>query len=423
MKRLAILLLVSLLLALSCSPGTDSSIQTEGEIPRADPAEVGLSQERLERIGAALQAEVDRGHLTGGIGVVARRGKIAYWETVGMADRENGRAMADDTIFRIYSMTKPIVGVGLMTLYEEGRFNLRDRVSSYIPELGGLDMLDGDGTTKVRREMTVQDLMRHTAGMGYGGGETSADEKFRELDVLGGNRSVDDFIQKLAKVPLKRNPGSAWEYSVSVDVQGRLIEVLSGQDLATFLSERIFEPLDMRDTGFTVPEDKKDRFVQMYTKTEDGEGIEPASADRSTGYYDYESKWFSGGGGLVSTTRDYLRFCQMLLDGGTLGGQRILSRKTIELMTRDHVEGIPRASSVLSDGYGFGLDFAVHIDKAESGINGSLGEYNWGGLAGTIFWIDPTEEMIGLYMIQMLPPRFGDGRTQFKRLAYQAIAD
>lgn len=423
MKQLTTLTILLVLLALGCSSGLEPDGPAAGEIPKVDPAQVGLSQERLDRITAALQADVERGHLAGAIGVVARRGKIGYWQTVGMADRENGRAMSDDTIFRIYSMTKPIVGVGLMTLYEEGRFNLRDRVKNYIPELGGLEVLDGDSTTKARREMTVQDLMRHTAGMGYGGGDTAADKKFRELDVLGGNRSIDDFIQKLAQVPLKHHPGSAWEYSVSVDVQGRLIEVLSGQDLDTFLNERVFGPLDMRDTGFTVPEAKKDRFVQMYAKTEDGEGIEPASADRSTGYYDYESKWFSGGGGLVSTTRDYLRFCQMMLNGGMLGDQRILSRKTIELMTRDHVEGVRRASRTLSDGYGFGLDFAVHVDKAKSGLNGSLGEYNWGGLAGTIFWIDPTEEMIGLYMIQLLPPRFGDGRGQFKRLAYQAIAD
>ncbi|MCY4534190.1 MAG: serine hydrolase [Bryobacterales bacterium] len=423
MKQLTTLTILLVLLALGCSSGLEPDAPAAGEIPKVDPAQVGLSQERLDRITAALQADVERGHLAGAIGVVARRGKIGYWQTVGMADRENGRAMSDDTIFRIYSMTKPIVGVGLMTLYEEGRFNLRDRVRNYIPELGGLEVLDGDGTTKARREMTVQDLMRHTAGMGYGGGDTAADKKFRELDVLGGNRSIDDFIQKLAQVPLKHHPGSAWEYSVSVDVQGRLIEVLSGQDLDTFLNERVFGPLDMRDTGFTVPDEKKDRFVQMYAKTEDGEGIEPASADRSTGYYDYESKWFSGGGGLVSTTRDYLRFCQMMLNGGMLGDQRILSRKTIELMTRDHVEGVRRASRTLSDGYGFGLDFAVHVDKAKSGLNGSLGEYNWGGLAGTIFWIDPTEEMIGLYMIQLLPPRFGDGRGQFKRLAYQAIAD
>lgn len=393
------------------------------EIPRAKPAEVGLSEERLERISNALKADVKRGHLAGAIGVVARKGKIAYWETVGMADIEAGRPMRDDTIFRIYSMTKPIVGVGLMTMYEEGKFALRDPVKKYIPELGGLRVMADGVKVPSDPEMTVQDLMRHTAGMTYGGGKTQVDKMYGDLNVLGDNRTVDDFIQKLAKIPLKHQPGSAWEYSVSVDVQGRLIEVLSGTDLATALRERVFDPLDMRDTGFTVPPDEKGRFVQMYSKTEDEKGIEPSPASRSTGYHDYESRWYSGGGGLVSTTRDYLRFCQMLLNGGELDGRRILGRKTIELMTRDHVEGVRRASSVLSPGYGFGLDFAVHIDLAESGLNGSLGEYNWGGLAGTIFWVDPAEAMIGLYMIQMLPPRFSDGRTQFKRLAYQAIVD
>ena len=393
------------------------------EIPRAKPHEVGLSAERLDRITEALSADVERGHLAGAIGVVARRGKIAYWKAVGMADIEAKRPMNDDAVFRIYSMTKPIVGVALMTLFEEGKFALRDPVKAYLPELGGLKVLAGGKESPLSREMTVQDLMRHTAGMTYGGGDSAVDKMYRDLNVLGGNRSVDDFVQKLAKIPLKHQPGSAWEYSVSVDVQGRLIEVLSGQDLATFLRERMFGPLDMRDTGFTVPPDKTDRFVQMYSQTKDKKGIEPSPASRSTGYYDYESRWYSGGGGLVSTTRDYLRFCQMLLNGGELDGKRILSRKTIELMTTDHVKGIRRASSTLGPGYGFGLDFAVHIDMAESGLNGSLGEYNWGGLAGTIFWIDPKEEMIGLYMIQMLPPRFSDSRTQFKRLAYQAIAD
>ena len=408
------ILLLSLALA-AAGPGA--------EIPRAEPEEVGLSSERLERITDALKADVKRGHLAGAIGAVARNGKIAYWESVGMADIEARRPMSDDTIFRIYSMTKPIVGVALMTLYEEGRFALRDPVKRHIPELGGLEVMADGVKVPSDPEMTVQDLMRHTAGMTYGGGKTAVDEMYGELNVLGDNRTVDDFIRKLAKIPLKHQPGSAWEYSVSVDVQGRLIEVLTGKDLAAALRERVFEPLDMRDTGFTVPPDKKGRFVQMYSKTEDEKGIEPSPASRSTGYFDYESRWYSGGGGLVSTTRDYLRFCQMLLNGGELDGNRILSRKTIELMTRDHVKGIRRASSVLSPGYGFGLDFAVHIDMAESGLNGSLGEYNWGGLAGTIFWIDPAEDMIGLYMIQMLPPRFSDGRTQFKRLAYQAIVD
>ena len=394
-----------------------------GELPRTTPEAVGLSQERLERITEALQGGVDQGHVAGAIGVVMRQGRVAYWQAVGMADREAGRSMQDDAIFRIYSMTKPIVGVALMTLFEEGRFALRDPVRRYIPELGGLKVMQGRNLVAARREMTVQDLMRHTAGLAYGFSDSRVDDMYGEIGVLTGNQTVEEFVQKLAKVPLKHHPGAAWEYSVSVDVQGRLIEVLSGQDLATFLRERIFDPLDMSDTGFSVPADKRDRFAQMYAKTKDETGIEPAPADQSEGYFDYESRWYSGGGGLVSTTRDYLRFCQMLLNGGELNGKRILGRKTVELMTRDHVSGIPRSSGVLTDGYGFGLDFAVHTDLAASGLNGSLGEYNWGGYAGTNFWIDPKEDMVGLYMVQMIPPRFSSGGPQFKRLAYQAIAD
>lgn len=415
--------LTCFLLAASCSaPGTRSA-QGPTEIPRATPAEVGLSQERLDRVTAALQSDVDHGHVAGAIGVVARRGRIAYWENVGKADREAGRPMSPDTIFRIYSMTKPIVGVALMALYEEGVFALSDPVKKHIPELGGLEVVDGNRTVAAEQEMTVQDLLRHTAGLTYAGGGTPADRAFRRADPLNGNRSVADFIGKLATVPLKHHPGTAWEYSVAVDVQGRLIEVLSGQDLATFLSERLFIPLDMPDTAFVVPPEKRERFAQMYSKTKDGDGIEPSPASRSERYYDLESGWYSGGGGLVSTTRDYLRFCQMLLNGGELDGVSILSPKTIELMTRDHVRGIRRASRTLSAGYGFGLGFAVHTDRAGSGLNGSPGEYNWGGLAGTIFWVDPAEEMIGLYMVQMLPPRFENSGARFKRLAYQAISD
>ncbi len=415
----AVLVLSLLLGTLGCVPKPELA----GDLLRSTPEAVGLSAERLDRVTAALQADVDRGHLAGSIGIVARNGAVAYWQAVGMADRETERPMADDAIFRIYSMTKPIVGVALMTLYEEGRFALRDPVRRYIPELGGLEVMEGQRTVKARREMTVQDLMRHTSGLTYGFGDSPVDEMYQEAGVLSGNRTVDDFIQKLAKLPLKHHPGSAWEYSVSVDVQGRLVEVLSGQDLATFLGERIFKPLGMRDTGFTVPAEELDRLAQMYVKAEDGTGIEPAPEDRSEDYFDYESKWYSGGGGLVSTAGDYLRFGQMLLNGGELDGERILGRKTIELMTRDHVADVPRPAGFVSNGYDFGLNFAVHSDLAASGLNGSVGEYNWSGLAGTTFWIDPAEEMIGLYMVQMLPPRLSAGGAQFKRLAYQAIAD
>lgn len=393
------------------------------ELPRAAPAEVGLSQERLDRITQALESSVAQGHIAGAIGVVARKGKIAYWQNVGMADREGDRAMADDAIFRIFSMTKPIVSVALMILYEEGKFSLKDEVKQHIPELGGLKVWVAGKEVAPDREMTVQDLMRHTSGMTYGlFGDSRVDEMYNEAEVLSGNKTVAEFVEKLSKLPLKHQPGTRWEYSVSVDVQGRLIEVLSGMDLATYMSERVFKPLDMRDTAFRMTEQKSDRFAQVYQKTKDAQGIEPANDARASRYYE-ETQWYSGGGGLVSTTRDYLRFCQMLLNGGILDGTRILSRKTVALMTIDHTGSISNASSVLSAGYGFGLNFAVHVDPAKSGLNGSVGEYNWGGLAGTSFWIDPAEDLIGVYMIQMMPPRFANGAGQFKRLVYQSIVD
>ena len=393
------------------------------ELPRATPAEVGLSQERLDRITQALESSVDQGHIAGAIGVVARKGKIAYWQNVGMADLEGERVMADDAIFRIFSMTKPIVSVALMILYEEGKFSLKDEVKQHIPELGGLKVWVAGKEVTPDREMTVQDLMRHTSGMTYGlFGDSRVDEMYNDAEVLSGNKTVAEFVEKLSKLPLKHQPGTRWDYSVSVDVQGRLIEVLSGMDLATYMSERVFKPLDMRDTAFRMTEEKSDRFAQVYKKTKDEQGIEPANDGRTNRYYE-ETQWYSGGGGLVSTTRDYLRFCQMLLNGGILDGTRILSRKTVELMTIDHTGSISSASSILAAGYGFGLNFAVHVDPAKSGLNGSVGEYNWGGLAGTSFWIDPAEELIGIYMIQMMPPRYANGAGQFKRLVYQSIAD
>ncbi len=399
------------------------------ELPLVQPNDVGLSTERLERITAAMKADVGAGRLPGAIGLVARRGSIAYFETVGQSDIEQGRAMTPDTLFRIYSMSKPITSVALMMLHEEGKFRLTDRVDRYIPELRDLPVAEENvfypadpeniNRLMARRPMTVQDLMRHTSGMAYGfNGDTAVDRLYRQHKVIDWDSPLTTMIDRLAKLPLLYHPGEKWHYSIAVDVQSRLVEVLSEMKFDRYLRERIFEPLGMVDTAFYAPKEKHDRFAQIYG-LEDGKlsVSEPDQSDR----FKAPPAWHSGGGGLVSSAMDYFRFCQMLLNGGELDGERLLSRKTVELMTRDHLAHAD-PDRARTTGYGFGLNFAVHVDPSVSGSAASVGEYNWGGAAGTKFWIDPAEELIGIYMIQIRPGGGAFGQT-FKELAYQAIAD
>ena len=384
----------------------------------AAPEAAGLSAARLARVTSAMRADLDGGRIPGALALIARKGKLSYLETVGWADREQNKPMRPDTIFRIYSMTKPIVSAGLMMLYEEGKFSLKDPVSRYIPQLAKLQVMEEGVLVPAKREMTIQDLLRHTAGLTYGAfSEGPVDELYKKIQPLAA-ANLDGFIDRLAQLPLRQQPGSMWHYSVAVDVQGKLIEVLSGMKLDRFLAERIFRPLSMGDTGFTVPPAKQARFAQMYVPGK--QGLEPAPARSSANYLKEDLDFFSGGGGLVSTAADYLAFCQMMLNGGELNGTRLLSRKTVELMTVDHLGGIGGRNGT---GYGFGLGFAVHTDPAGSGLNGSTGEYNWSGLAGTRFWIDPKEQLIAIYMIQVLPPRNPDPGVLFKQLVYQSIVD
>ena len=414
-------------------------------LPTARPERVGLEAEQLSKITTMMRMDVDAGRTVGSIAAVVRDGKIAYFDTAGMADRENNVPMTDDTIFRIYSMTKPIVSTALMTLYEDGLFQLRDPVSKYLPELGGLQVLvekkavtgappgivprDGSAgrppmpdastytTEPATRDMTIQDLMRHTAGLTYGiFGNTSVDKIYRHHGILG-DHDLREFITDLGKAPLQYQPGTRWHYSVSVDVQGALIEVLSGMHLDKFLEARMFEPLGMVDTGFFVPAEKMDRFAQMYVPGKENT-LEIANPALSRNFMQRPT-FFGGGGGLVSTTADYLRFCQMHLNGGELEGTRILGRKTVELMRTDHLGEVIRGNGA----YGFGLGFAVAKDQGRIGAVGSVGEYNWGGAAGTKFWIDPVENMIGIYMIQILPGSGLPYGNLFKNYAYQSIVD
>ena len=419
-----------------------------GDPSMAAPEDLGLSAERLERIGETMQAYVDNGEIVGAMGLIARHGKVAYIKTWGKRDRESGAPMTNDTIFRIYSMSKPITSVAVMMLYEEGHFLLQDPVAKYLPELAEMrvaifdesevapatfNLPDPDedpadaqpssisvDTVPAERSITVQDLLRHTSGLTYGFfGNSPVDKIYMEQGILVRDANIADTVRKLGSIPLKYQPGTTWEYSVSIDVLGRLVEVLSGMAFDDFLTERIFGPLGMKDTGFFVPEEKLDRFAQMYTRDEQGQ-LEPSHPQMSRNYVK-DPALFSGGGGLVSTAGDYLRFCQMMLNGGELDGARLLSRKTIELMTVDHLGDIYNGRR--PTGYGFGLGFAVAQDLARIGIPTSIGEYNWGGAAGTKFWIDPKEDLIGIFMVQILPHTNLTYGTEFKIQAYQAIVD
>ena len=400
-----------------------------GPIPTVEPESDGLSAERLARATEAMEEDAAAGRIAGAVGLVARKGKIAYFEARGMADREAGAPMKRDAVVRIYSMSKPITSAALMMLFEEGEFRLKDPVSRYIPELGNLEVLvdrpgfPGDPERArrepVRREMTVQDIMRHTAGLTYGYfGGTSADSLYNKKHPLYWQGDLEDMTRRIAALPLLYHPGEKFHYSIAVDLQGRLVEVLSGQRFDRFLQERLFDPLGMADTGFHVPSGSLDRFAQLYAP----DGKKKIKVSDREDRYKKPGTFFSGGGGLVSTARDYLRFCQMMLNGGEFQGKRYLGRKTVELMTADHLAAV-ETERIANTGYGFGLGFAVHLDRGASGAPASLGEYNWGGAAGTKFWIDPEEEMIGIYMVQIIPHsglRYGN---MFKQYAYQSIVD
>ncbi|MDC1322642.1 beta-lactamase family protein [Pseudomonadales bacterium] len=423
------------------------------EMSSTKPERQGFSSERLEKLTQLMNAKVEDGTMVGGMGVIARNGKIIYSQTYGQADREAGKAMTDDAIYRIYSMTKPITGVALMMLYEEGKFRLNDPIAMYIPEMANLQValstagtgIVSDGTTsttigsgdeslvgqtrKPTRQPTIRDLMTHTAGLTYGVfGNTEVDQAYRKAGLLG-DMDLKEFVTALGKLPLQYDPGSQWHYSVSVDVQGYLVEVLSGMKFSEFLQQRIFGPLDMKDTAFKVNEGNKDRLTQLYKPkgvTADnyfspatGSGLEVADAFISAGYI-YGGKFESGGAGLIATTRDYLRFSQMMLNGGELDGVRILSPKTVDLMTTNHIGDMGLGFG--RKGVGFGLDFAVVLNPGEVGEVSSAGEYNWGGAAGTRFWIDPQEQLIGLFMVQSIPhrTRLAD---DFKVMTYQALVE
>lgn len=387
-----------------------------GELQVCDPASAGLDPEKLAKIVPAMEAHVEQGKLVGGMGLVARGDKIVFAETWGQRDREKQIPMTEDTIFRIYSMSKPITSVAAMILVEEGKLKLDAPVSEYLPELSNLKVLvekkDDDGTTRYEevppaRPMTVRDLLRHTSGFTYGFfGNSEVDKRYRRAGVLTTDRTLEDTIRKLAGIPLAFHPGTRWHYSVSTDVLGRVVEVTSGKSLDEFFRDRIFQPLGMNDTFFTVPSGKLPRLAQMYAPDNRG-GLKPALALRSRRFVNPANRFYSGGGGLCSTAADYLAFCQMLLNEGALGDVRILRPETVRLMHSNQLEdGIQHAP-----GFQFGLGFRID----------HRGIYGWGGAAGTRFWIDPKNRLITIYMVQINPTGPFDYSREMKNLVYAAL--
>ncbi len=377
-----------------------------------------MSLERLERLDAMLEGWVKQKQYAGIAAAVARRGRVAYFRTFGQRDAEAGKPIEVDTIYRFYSMTKPIASTAAMMLHEEGLFLLDDPVSKYLPEFADMQVLeseDGDGSKLVPRagEVTIKQLLTHTSGL-------INSKAYEAKGVFDREITLEEMQKRLAGVPLAHQPGAAWRYGQSINVIGRLVEVLSGKPFDEFLESRIFDPLLMPDTAFYVPAGKAARLAKMYQLNEQGV-IEPYPWDRDD---TAKPAFFSGSGGLYSTAADYLRFCQMLLNKGELDGVRILSPKTVEVMMMNHVaeDILPPEGPVGRTGFGFGIGGAVLLDVAKSDGLGSAGEYTWGGFAGTYFWIDPEERLIGLFLIQR-PGPFREPRKIFKNLVYQALVN
>lgn len=405
----------------------------------SSPESVGMSSERLARIDTHLRSRyVDHKKIAGALTLVARRGQVVHASPLGLADLERGAPVCEDTIFRIYSMTKPITSVALMTLYEQGRFQLGDAVHKYIPEWKNQRVYVSGRyprflTRAVDQPMTVRHLMTHTSGLTYGFMErTNVDAAYRRAGVgraEGAEGTLREMVEKLASIPLEFSPGSAWNYSVATDVLAYLVEVISGQPFDEFLRTEIFEPLGMVDTHFALPPEKLDRFAACYTRGPD-KNLHLEDDPRESRFSPPVS-FLSGGGGLVSTASDYMRFCQMLLGGGALDGKRILSRKTLELMTKNHLPAgrdlsdmsVGAFSETPYEGTGFGLGFSVQLGPERSGVVGSAGEFAWGGAASTIFWVDPSEELAVVFMTQLMPSHTFNFRGQLKSIVYGAIDD
>ena len=405
---------------------------------RVKPEEVGLSSQRLARIDEHLcERYIEPGKISGALTLVARRGAIAHCSPLGHMELERKRALEEDAIFRIYSMSKPITSVAVMMLYEKGLFQLRDPVHKFIPAFAKQGVFKMGSypnflTEPPARPMRIKDLLSHTSGLTYGFmHRTPVDAAYREAGLEGAKSTgnLEQTIEKLAALPLEFSPGEHWNYSMATDVLGYLVQVVSGKPFDQFLHDEIFEPLGMQDTGFFVPPDKQPRLPACYERRMNRKLV--LQDDPANSAYLSPPEFQSGGGGLVSTAHDYLRFAEMMRRGGELDGVRIVSRKTVELMTQNHLPGnvdlTQMAQGTFSEtpyeGVGFGLGFSINLGPGRTGAAGSAGEFAWGGAASTAFWIDPAEELTVVFLTQLLPSATYDFRAQLRAIIYGAIVD
>jgi CubicO group peptidase (beta-lactamase class C family) len=403
----------------------------------AAPEGVGMSSTRLGNVTRLVQRYIDERKLPGAISLVARRGKLVHFETYGSMDDERHKPVQSNTVFRFYSMTKPIVSVGLMMLYEEGLFQLEDPASKFIPEFKNLKVFAGGTpddfqTGDPSREMTIRDLLMHTSGLIARDAGNTVGALYRRAGIKGldSDFPLADLPRRLADIPLQVDPGSQWIYGISTDVVGLLCEIISGMPLDRYLSERILDPLGMVDTGFSVPPSKLDRFAACYGPAPESSPRYKLVDDPVTSGYARPRTYFSGSGGLVSTAADYYRFCTMLLNGGELDGVRIIGPRTLNLMTLNHLPGgrdlatfAQSAGETTREGVGFGLGFAMLLDPAVAQIIGTPGEFYWGGAASTAFFVNPAEELIMIFLTQLRPSSTYPIRRELRSTIYSAITD
>ena len=427
MQRLRLFRLLLTLVAAAAAVPAAAAVAAGSECGASPAGRAGFSSERLGQVSATLQAYVDAGRIPGAAILVLRDGRVVLHEAVGYQDVEAGIPMAADSIFRIASQTKAIVSVGVMMLQEQGKLLINDPLGKYLPEYQATtvalaDEAGGYEVVAAERPITIRDLLTHTAGIGYGWGTAAA--AWQAAGIQGWyfahrREPIRQTVRAMAALPMDAQPGTRFVYGYGTDILGALIEVVSGQSLADFLRERIFQPLAMNDTHFYLPEDKRDRLAVVYSATDDG-GLERApdvSAMVGQGAYVRGPRVsFSGGAGLLSTVRDYARFLQMLAAGGTLDGERLLSPNTLQLMTADHLQGVD-----FRPGEGFGLGFAISLDVGARGLPGNPGEYGWGGAYHTVYFVDPVADLVVVYMTQILPAAGLDDARKVRALIYAAL--